>query len=103
MEILQAIHNALSPYLYVEYTVAIIVLTQLFKKAFEELNWHPKWTTFWVTAALGIIGAILKLVVQHETVDPFKLINSFGAACLAYDYVVKEIIDRYRKYKSKSE
>lgn len=93
MELINFILNSLNPYLYIEYTFAIILVTQLVKKAFNEVNWHPKWTTFWVTFVLGVLGAIIKLSVQHDQIDAFKLINSFAIACLAYDYVVKVFID----------
>lgn len=95
--IIHFIINSLSPYLYIEYTIAIILFTQLVKKAFNELQWHPKWTTFWVTFILGVLGAIIKISYQHETIEPFKLINSFALACLAYDYLIKVILDWVKK------
>ena len=84
-------------YIYPEYTLAIIVLTEVIKRAFSELDHHPKWTGLGVGIVLGILGAMIKLEVQHESIDFFKMVLSFGVSVIGYDYFWKPVKDRFTK------
>jgi hypothetical protein len=92
------IENMIPPflisYIYVEYTVAVVIMTELLKRAVSEMDYHPKWIGGAVALVLAGIGIFLKLIVFHTQVEFFKLVTSFGVSVLAYDYLIKPIKDK---------
>ena len=74
----------LSNYIYIEFTLAIILLTEIAKKMFPIA--HPKWPTL----GIAVVGAVAEWFLR-ESPDVWTLIISFSVAVLGYDYVVKLI------------
>ena len=84
-------------HIYIEYTLAVIVITEVIKRALAEGNLQPKWITAAVAVVLGVVGVIIKIQVQHEAIDFWRMLTSFGVSIIGYDYLLKPILDRFNK------
>lgn len=82
-----------NPFIYVEYTIAVILFTELLKK---KLGVHAKWTSLIVGVVFALMGIFLRTIVLHEGVNVWKLIISYSVANVFYDYVLKVIIDKLK-------
>lgn len=85
----------MSDYIYPQYVVCIMIISELIKKSLSEAFIHAKWITFGVAFVFGVVGVIIQLDLLHQEVDFFRMVTSFGVACLGYDYVIKPIKDKY--------
>lgn len=81
-----------NPFLYVEYTIAVILFTELLK---QKTGMHYKWVSLIVGLVFAIIGVFLKVIVLHDGVNVWKIITSYAVANVFYDYVLKVIYDRF--------
>lgn len=81
-----------NPFIYVEYTVAVILFTQLLK---AKTCLHAKWTSLIVGLVFAAVGIVLKVIVLHEGMGVWKLITSYSVANVFYDYILKVITDRF--------
>ena len=79
--------------MYVEYTVAVILFTELIRK---QMNLHAKWVSLLVGVIFAGLGVVLKTIALHEGVSVWKLIISYSMANVFYDYVLKVIKDKFR-------
>lgn len=77
-------------YIYPEFVLAVVVITELLKKYF---TYHPKWTTLIIASVCAAIDITVRLTNDLELNYWFLLI-SFGIAVLGYDYLIKPIKDR---------
>lgn len=84
-----------SPYVYIEYVLAVLLFTELVKKAFAEADLHPKWVTLGVAIVMAIVGVVIQLSILHNAIEFWKLITSVGVSCLCYDYLLKPIKDKF--------
>ena len=84
-------------HIYIEYTLAVIMTTELLKRALNEADLHPKWITAIVAFVLGIVGVMIKLEVQKEAIDFWRMLTSFGVSIIGYDYLFKPIADRFKR------
>ena len=91
------IHELVNPYIYIEYVLAVVLLTEMVKKAFAEADLHPKWVTLGVAVVMAIVGMIIQLSILNNAIEFWKLISSVGVACLFYDYIIKVIKDKFSK------
>lgn len=92
---MEAIFDTISQYVYPGYMVAVIISTALVRSLFKGIDYsiHPKWVTLVVASILAIVGYALKAFMA-ESYSVFKVINSFGLACLGYDYFWKVVKDK---------
>jgi hypothetical protein len=81
-----------NPFIYVEYTIAVILFTELLKM---KTGLHAKWVSLVVGVVFGLLGVFLKLFILAEGVQVWKLLISFAVANVFYDYVLKVIYDRF--------
>lgn len=89
---------SITQYFYIEYVFAVLVLTACVRGFFPGINTaiHPKWITLYVGVLLGVVGYVLK-IFSDQQFHIFKVITSFGAATLGYDYFWKVLKDRLTK------
>lgn len=84
-----------NPYVYVEYVLAVLMFTEVIKKAVQEADLHPKWVTFGVAVVMALVGVVLETGLMHNAVNFWKLITSFGVSIIGYDYFMKPIKDKF--------
>lgn len=92
---MEAIIQSINEYVYPAYMVAIVLMTALVRHLFKGIDYsiHPKWVTLIVAAILAVVGFAFR-ALMNESYEIFKVLNSFGLACLGYDYFWKVIKDR---------
>jgi len=83
-------------HIYIEYVLGVFVLTEVIKRAFAEAELSPKWVTAAVAVVLGVVGVIIKIQLQHEAIDFWKMVASFGVTMIGYDYIWKPIADKLK-------
>lgn len=89
------IQELVNPYIYIEYVLAVIFLTELVKKAFAEADLHPKWITLGVAVVMAVVGVVIQISILHNAIEFWKLVTSVGVACMFYDYILKVIKDKF--------
>jgi hypothetical protein len=96
MEIIQQLFGALSEYIYVEYFVAVILLTEMCKRYVPPQRIHVKWMALVIA---GVLAPVEYFVTQMTgaPIQWWKLIISFSLAVISYDYVWKSIKDYLAK------
>ncbi len=79
-------------YIYVEYLIAVIVVTELLKNYVSTTRIHIKWLTLIIA---GILSPVEYFVTQMTgaSIDWWKVIISFAVSVISYDYVWKVVKD----------
>lgn len=93
----------LMSYLYWEYSLAVLLLTEVFRQLLKGINHRfiqiiiveqPKWISLFVAVILAICDW---LVFSKGRIFHFwQFTISFGVAVLGYDYAVKLIKDTFK-------
>ena len=96
----------LSKYIYWEYSLAVLLFSELVKMLLKnvQLKWiqeivvvNPKWLTLIVAVILGVGDWVF---IDRGEPNYYQLIISFGLAVLGYDYglkLVKDMISRIKE------
>lgn len=95
---METILQTINEYIYPEYVVAVVLITALVRSMFKGIDYavHPKWITLAVAVIMAIVGYAFK-AMMNEPYQVFKVITSFGLACLGYDYFWKVIKDKLNR------
>lgn len=98
----------LSKYLYIEYTIGVIVVAEIFKFFLSKIPKpfiqyisvkEPKWISLIVATVLAVID--WALIGKFGTFHFYQMTMSFAIAVLGYDYVWKIIKDAVSKKEPK--
>lgn len=93
----------LSKYIYWEYSLAVIIITDMVKLLFKKVDWkfiqtimrdNPKWITLMVAVTLSILDWFI--FSTGQAFHFFQFVISFGIAVLGYDYIFKLIKDQFK-------
>lgn len=88
----------LSKYLYIEYTIAVVVVSEIFKFFLSKIDKkfiqyvsvkEPKWISLFVATILAIID--WAFIGKFGTFHFYQMTMSFAIGVLGYDYVWKII------------
>lgn len=88
----------LSKYLYIEYTIAVVVVSEIFKYFLSKIDKkfiqyvsvkEPKWISLFVATMLAVID--WAFIGKFGTFHFYQMTMSFAIAVLGYDYVWKII------------
>lgn len=94
----------LSKYIYWEYSLAVLVVTELVRVLTKDIQTHftqkiivrfPKWITLFVAIFLSVCDWLI--FSKGQNFHFFQFVISFGVAVLGYDYVWKLIKDQFKK------
>lgn len=94
-------------YIYIEYSIAVLVLTDLIKTLIKNIQLkiiqfitvdNPKWLTLIVATLLSILDWLV--IGNANNFHLFQYIISFGVAVMGYDYVWKLVKEQYTKFKN---
>src|SRR5688572_25068984 len=94
----------LSRYIYWEYSLAILVLTEVIRALTKGIDVkiirfavvdNPKWLSLIVASVLAFLDWIV--LSKGQAFHLWQFAISFGVAVLGYDYVVKLIKDQFKK------
>jgi hypothetical protein len=90
--------SSLHHYFYIEYILAVVLITATVRSLVKGLDnsLHPKWITLVVGIVMAIVGYVVK-TFTYEAFSVFKVIGSFGAATIGYDYFWKVLKDSFSK------
>lgn len=95
-EILEIFFGVLARFIYPQYTLAVIGLTEALKFKIKKERVHPRYVTLVVGLVLGVIGVL----TGHLKIDAdniMRVINSYAFAGLLYTYVIRIIRARYNR------
>jgi hypothetical protein len=94
----------LAKYIYWEYSLAVLILTEVFRALIKGINTkfvrfivseHPKWLSLFVAIVLAVLDWIV--FSSGQAFHLWQFVMSFGVAVLGYDYVVKLVKDQFKK------
>lgn len=79
-------------YLYIEYTIAVVVVTELLRYLVSGIDRRikPRYLTAVLGLLLGVIGWYM-----YEGIDLWKAIISFSIAIIGYQYFWKPIKEKF--------
>lgn len=93
---LEIIFGFLYKFIYPEYTLAVIGLTEMVKFMVKKERVHPRYVTLAVGLVLGVVGVLTgHLKVDSENI--MRVVNSFAMSGLLYTYVIRMIRARFNK------
>jgi hypothetical protein len=94
----------LSKYIYVEYSIAVIIFADVVKMFLSKIDKpffqyiakkEPKWTTLFVAIILAILDWLI--VSKGQNFHFYQMAISFGVSVLGYDYAWKLLKDAITK------
>lgn len=100
----------LSKYIYIEYSLAVLILTDLIKTLLKGVQLKfvqfitvdsPKWLTLFVAVFLSVLDWLV--IGNVNKFHLFQYIISFGVAVMGYDYIWKLAKDQWTRFKTKDE
>lgn len=86
---MQEFFSFIKEYIYLEYTLAVIVMTWLVRAAVPKVDkmFNPKITSAFVGIIVGVVGIFYKhIILDAEHV--MKFLISFSMASFIYDYTI---------------
>lgn len=92
----------LMKYIYIEYSVAVLVGTEVLKFFLSKLCYHwtiylsndqPKWITLFVASVFAVADWFF--IGNAKTFNFYQMVISFGVSVLGYDYVWKVLKDQF--------
>ena len=84
----------LDRFIFPEYTFAVIVLTETFKRAGSGKIIAHKYTTLIIGAVLAVAAVLMKYI-DPMGMNLMKLVTSFALANMLYTYVIQFIKARF--------
>lgn len=97
----------LSKYIYFEYSLAVLVLTDMVKMLLKNIQIgfiqfvvvdNPKWLTIIVAIILSVLDWLV--IGNANKFHLFQYIISFGVAVMGYDYIWKLIKEQYNRFRT---
>ena len=94
----------LSKYIYWEYSLAVLLLTEVFRALSKGINYklvrfivvdNPKWLSLIIATILAVCDWLV--FSNGNTFHFWQFTISFGVAVLGYDYALKLIKDQFKK------
>jgi hypothetical protein len=79
-------------YIYLEYFLAVILMTELLKRYINTQIIHIKWLTLVVAVGLAPVEYLITKM-GGNVIDYWKLVISFSVSVISYDYAWKVIKD----------
>lgn len=93
-QLFEIIFGALTRFIYPQYTLAVVGISEAVKFAVNKTRLHPKFVSLGVGIVLGIIG-VISGHLHLDADNTMRVINSFACAQTLYTYIVKWFRVRY--------
>lgn len=97
----------LGKYIYIEYSLAVLVLTDLVKMLLQNIQLkfvqfvvvkNPKWLTLLIASFLSALDWLV--IGNAHNFHLYQYIISFGVAVMGYDYIWKLIKEQYSRFRN---